>query len=296
MSLNRFQKHVQTIIDGSLEGIVDSLSEHAPELKQAMRYALLSGGKRMRPLLVFATGEMLDVPEHDLTVIAGAIECVHAYSLVHDDLPAMDNDAMRRGKPTCHIAFNEATAILAGDALQTMAFELLASQPLSGSSEPQRIALIRQLARASGYAGMCGGQAMDLSATNQQISLEQLTDLHRKKTGALLEAAVQMPALCGVTTNEQIILSLADYSRALGLAFQVQDDILDVVGDSDVLGKPQGSDQALNKSTFPAILGLEGAQAYLNKLHQQALQALHGLPYNTEILRSLAEYVANRDH
>lgn len=295
MNLQTKQKEVQTRVDTLLEQKLDALPQHANTLKEAMKYSLLMGGKRMRPLLVYITGEMLGLPPSQIENIALAIECIHAYSLIHDDLPAMDNDDMRRGHPTCHIKFDEATAILAGDALQTLAFEILASTDSSKDGKDTRVELIKMLAQASGYNGMCGGQAMDLAATNQNIERQQLESLHQKKTGALLSIAILMPATAAQADSTTLI-SLQKFAQYTGLAFQVQDDILDVIGDSQVLGKPQGSDQAQNKSTYPALLGLDGATNYLHELHQQALQALRSLPYNTLLLQSFADYNVNRNH
>ncbi|GAB3037113.1 (2E,6E)-farnesyl diphosphate synthase [Bowmanella dokdonensis] len=285
----------QNRINRLLSEQVQSLADLAPRLKSAMEYALLIGGKRARPGLLYATGEMLNVPLKDLDASAMALECIHAYSLVHDDLPCMDDDDLRRGQPTCHRAFDEATAVLAGDALQTLAFELLASYPMAPKLENRRIALVRLLSRASGYGGMCGGQAMDLAATNQAVSLEQLERLHTHKTGALLKAALQM-ACCLSAATEAEKIQLDSYANAIGLAFQVHDDILDVTSDTQTLGKRQGSDQLLHKSTYPALLGLEQARALTDKLYHQALQALEPLPYNTGFLRSFAGYIINRNH
>jgi farnesyl diphosphate synthase len=291
-----FQKQVHQRVDQLLAEQIQALPAHAETLKQAMHYALLMGGKRMRPFLLYATGDMLGAKQQDLDVPALALEAIHAYSLVHDDLPAMDDDELRRGNPTCHIKFDEASAILAGDALQTLAFEMLANLPLSVQAEGKRIALIRTLSHAAGYQGMCGGQAMDLAATDHTISQSQLESLHHKKTGALLVAAVDMAAELAPKLAPGIKSKLLDYAQTIGLAFQVQDDILDVVGDSLTLGKPQGSDQENNKSTYPAMLGLEGAQAYLKQLHQQALQALRSLPYNTQVLESFTDFIIQRNH
>ena len=296
MEISQFQSEVHQRTERLLSEQVDKLPEHATTLKQAMRYALLVGGKRMRPFLLYATGDMLGAQPQDLDGSALALEAIHAYSLVHDDLPAMDNDDFRRGHPTCHIQFDEATAILAGDALQTFAFDLLANFPMSEFAEDKRIALIRIISKASGYNGMCGGQAMDLAATNNTISQQQLEDLHLKKTGALLVAAVDMAAEVSPELPSACRLLLLDYARSIGLAFQVQDDILDVTGNSATLGKPQGSDEANNKSTYPAMLGLEGAQAYLHKLHEQALQALRTLPYNTQVLETFTDFIIHRNH
>lgn len=296
MSLTQRLKLAQERVDKQLNIHLNALDDHAPQLKKSMGYALLMGGKRMRPFLVYATGDMLGVMIEDLDPAALAIECIHAYSLVHDDLPAMDDDNLRRGHPTCHIAFDEATAILAGDALQTLAFDILANAPLSDDIAGKRIELIRQLTRAAGYAGMCGGQAMDLAATGKNIEQKQLELLHQKKTGALLHASISMACLMSNQITDEHKVHLDHFSHSVGLAFQVQDDILDVIGDSETLGKPQGSDQALNKSTYPALLGLDGAKDYLQQLHQQALQALRALPYNTQVLESFADYNVQRNH
>ena len=294
MKLDTFQQAVRVRIDTGLGQRIQALPEHAAKLKQAMEYALLIGGKRMRPFLVYATGEMLGVEQKNLDGPAQAIESIHAYSLIHDDLPAMDDDDLRRGHPTCHIKFDQATAILAGDALQTLAFEILADTPVT--EETQRTQLFKILSKASGYHGMCGGQAMDLAATNQAISQAQLEQLHSKKTGALLIACVEMAMALAknVTPEQQQQLML--FAQTVGLAFQVQDDILDVTSDSATLGKPQGSDQEQNKSTYPSLLGLEAAQDYLQHLSEQALQALRALPYNTQLLQSFTDLVIHRKY
>ncbi|MCV2883214.1 (2E,6E)-farnesyl diphosphate synthase [Aestuariibacter sp. AA17] len=296
MSFKDSLHHVQVDIEHRLTNEIAKLDNHAPQLKDAMQYALLNGGKRVRPFLAFATGRMLTLKDNDIAPIALALECIHSYSLVHDDLPAMDDDDLRRGKPTCHIAFDEATAILVGDALQTLAFDVLANHPLSQDLELRRIALIRHLSHASGYAGMCGGQALDIASTNRLINQEQLERLHNKKTGALIKAAVMMPLALTDDRNDTIRTALESFASAIGLAFQVQDDILDITSDSATLGKPQGSDVAQNKSTYPSLLGLEGAKNYLAQLHQQALHALDALPYNTELLTAFTDYLVNRDH
>lgn len=288
----KYQQHIDTL----LQARFDALPEHASVLKQAMRYAMLNGGKRMRPFLIYATGDILGASETDLDYAALAVECMHAYSLIHDDLPAMDDDNLRRGQPTCHIAFDEATAILAGDALQTMAFEILASAELSHNDNKVQLELIRILSTASGYRGMCGGQAMDLAATNNIINQQQLQHLHKLKTGALIQASVSMAAQLSGELEPQTLVLLDKYSASLGLAFQVQDDILDVEGDSSVIGKPQGSDQAQNKSTYPSLLGLQGAKDYLQRLHQQALHALDALPYNTQLLKEFTQFIVQRNY
>jgi len=263
-------------------------------LIEAMRYGLLLGGKRARPFLVYITGQMLGCQLEDLDTPASAIECVHAYSLIHDDLPAMDDDELRRGKPTCHIKFDEATAILTGDALQTLAFTILAEGPLSSAGESNRIKMVQTLAEASGAQGMCLGQALDIAAENKHISLDELKNIHRNKTGALMRCAIRLGALAAGEKGIAVLAQLDQYADAIGLAFQVQDDILDVIGDTETLGKPQGSDQQLNKSTYPALLGLEGAINKAQNLLQEALQALEAIPYNTECLEEFARYVIER--
>ena len=296
MNFTALHQQVKQQTDTSLNTLIDDLPHDAPRLKEAMRHALLVGGKRMRPLLVQVIGNTLDVPKGDQMAISMAIECVHAYSLVHDDLPAMDDDDLRRGQPTCHIAFDEATAILAGDALQALAFSTLADAPLSDFATNKRGELLSVLARAAGYRGMCGGQAIDLTSTGEEISLEQLKRLHNLKTGALLRACVEMVSIVSPELDSDSKANLLAYADDIGLAFQVQDDILDVEGNSEQLGKPAGSDIALGKNTFPAKLGIEGAKRELDKLHQNALQALARLPYNTDSLIAFSELLVKRDH
>jgi len=288
--LIQIQENQQRINDFLLSQLTE-IEINEPQLHAAMSHGLLLGGKRVRPFLVYAVGEMFGVPKQKLDHIAGSIEAVHAYSLIHDDLPAMDDDALRRGQPTCHIKYNEATAILAGDALQTFAFELLGEAQVNDS---QKIQLIKSLAKASGYQGMCGGQALDLAATNTTISLEQLEKIHHLKTGALISCAVEMGAIAGNATLEQKTL-LDTFSKNIGLAFQVHDDILDVIGDTDTLGKPQGSDQAANKSTYPALMGLEAAQEKAQQLISQAISSLQALPFDSSLLQAFARYIIARN-
>ncbi|OEF23920.1 (2E,6E)-farnesyl diphosphate synthase [Vibrio rumoiensis] len=275
---------------------LDRIPHQEQTLTQAMRYGLLLGGKRARPYLVYITGELFGLELSELDTPASAIECIHAYSLIHDDLPAMDDDELRRGKATCHIEYDEATAILTGDALQTLAFTILAEGSLSNISEPYRIALIKELASASGALGMCMGQSLDLEAENRLVSLEELEEIHRNKTGALIKCAIRMGALCAGEKGVEVLSHLDRYADAVGLAFQVQDDILDIISDTETLGKPQGSDQNLNKSTYPALLGLEGAMEKAQSLLQEALQALEAIPYNTQSLEEFARYAVERSH
>lgn len=267
-------------------------------LVEAMQYGALLGGKRLRPFLVYATGQMFGVSIATLDAPAAAVECIHAYSLMHDDLPAMDDDDLRRGQPTCHIKFGEASAILAGDALQTLAFSILSDAPMNEVSDRDRLAMISELASASGAAGMCGGQALDLEAEGQQVNLEMLERIHRHKTGALIRAAVRLGALSAGEQGRQALPLLDKYAESIGLAFQVQDDILDVVGDTATLGKRQGADQQLGKSTYPALLGLEQARNKASDLIAEARQSLEQLAaqsLDTTALEALANYIILRD-
>lgn len=261
-------------------------------LRNAMRYSLFNGGKRVRPILAYAAALAINpsINPEQVDPIACALECLHSYSLVHDDLPAMDDDDLRRGKPTCHIAFNEATAILAGDGLQTLAFELLVRTNLSSEI---KVKLIEQLALASGAEGMVLGQAIDLAAVDQKLELSQLEYMHRHKTGALIRASVSMGALAAGANQAQLI-SLDHYAAAIGLAFQVQDDILDVTADTATLGKQQGADIARNKPTYVSLLGLPTAQAKAAELHKQALDALAHFGESAERLRQMADYIIRR--
>ncbi|AHK16783.1 MAG: farnesyl diphosphate synthase [Thalassolituus sp.] len=291
MKLDQIQGRLATCFEQQLT----TLNSSDPRLADAMRYGVMNGGKRVRPFLVYATVEALGGSPEQADVAAVAIEMIHSYSLVHDDLPAMDNDDLRRGKPTCHIAFDEATAILAGDALLTGAFELLANAPLQ--SDTQRLQLIRILSSAAGTAGMVAGQSIDLGHVGKDMTLAALERMHRHKTGALIRAAVLMGAAC-VSTNlptEQRD-ALISYAEAIGLAFQVQDDILDIESDTATLGKPQGADIALNKPTYPALLGLEGARAKAAELVAEAHKALTCLPGDTNTLATLANYIVERKH
>lgn len=292
--LEHYSARYKNRVDANLQHALSAREPLSERLQQAMIYGTMQGGKRIRPFLVYATGNMFNIAPEKLDNLAAAIECIHAYSLIHDDLPAMDDDDLRRGQPTCHIAFDEATAILAGDALQTLAFELIA-EPDPEFQPAQQLAMIKVLANASGLNGMCGGQALDLAAENQQIELAALERIHSGKTGALIRAAVALGALSYAQVTKQELAHLDDFARAIGLAFQVQDDILDVIGDTQTLGKPQGSDQALNKSTYPALLGLAGAQEKAQALYQESLQALAKLDYNTELLEQFAHYIIERN-
>ena len=263
-------------------------------LHAAMRHAVLLGGKRLRPLLVYATGALFDADEAALDAPAAAVELIHAYSLVHDDLPAMDDDALRRGQPTVHVAYDEATAILAGDALQSLAFGVLAD---AATGDEVRVALLRTLAGAAGAAGMCGGQALDIAATGTgaALDLSALERLHALKTGALIRAAVRMGALCG-RADTAALDALDRYAQALGLAFQVRDDILDVEGSSATLGKTAGKDAAQDKATYPALNGLDGSRARLSDLVRIMHEALAPFGDKAAALNELGEFAAQRNH
>ena len=280
--------------NAQLEAWLNTLPHQQQPLIEAMRYGLLLGGKRARPFLVYITGQMLGCTLEELATPAAAVECIHAYSLIHDDLPAMDDDELRRGQPTCHIKFDEATAILTGDALQTLAFTILADGHLNPDAQAQRIKMVKALAEASGAAGMCMGQALDLAAENRDVSLQELEEIHRNKTGALMKCAIRLGAMAAGSKGVEVLPLLDKYADAIGLAFQVQDDILDIISDTETLGKPKGSDQELNKSTYPALLGLEGAVNKAHTLLNEALQALSAIPYNTELLEEFARYVIER--
>ncbi|KPK38002.1 MAG: geranyl transferase [Gammaproteobacteria bacterium SG8_47] len=264
------------------------------DLHQAMRYAALGGGKRIRPLLVYATGAALGVPDERLDAPACAIELIHSFSLVHDDLPAMDDDDLRRGKPTCHRAFSEAIAILAGDALQTLAFEILAGCSDAAIPAVQRLEMLSTLAQATGSRGMTGGQAIDLAAVGRELTLEELEGMHRRKTGALISASVQLGALAHDALDPTLMEPLMGYAQCLGLAFQIQDDVLDVEADTMTLGKTQGADEAQNKPTYPRLLGLDEAKERATGLVEQAIAAIAGFDQRADALRALARYVTQR--
>jgi farnesyl diphosphate synthase len=261
-------------------------------LHEAMRYSVLGSGKRVRPALVFATARTLGLDEETVEAAACAVEMIHAYSLVHDDLPAMDDDDLRRGRPTCHKAFDEATAILAGDALQPLAFQLLACE--ASLPAQVRIDLIALLAEASGSLGMAGGQALDVAVLERPLDLAALENLHSLKTGALIRACVLMAAACARGLPAASYAALEEYAASVGLAFQIQDDLLDVIGDAAVLGKPTGADAASGKSTFPALLGIDGSRERVSRLHAQALHALECFGTRATPLRLLSHWLLER--
>ncbi|MDO6721419.1 (2E,6E)-farnesyl diphosphate synthase [Psychrosphaera sp. 1_MG-2023] len=286
-------------IENYLEQHLATANIDEPTLKAAMHYSLLLGGKRLRPFLVYATGEIFNADPNSLNVVAAALESIHSYSLIHDDLPAMDDDDLRRGQLTCHKKYNDAVAILAGDTLQTFAFQMLSGPELSSVTPERQLQLIHLISQAS--IDMCAGQSIDLIETDAntdllpEIKLTNLQHMHKLKTGALIKASVLAGALCG-KVSEQELNYLEQYADAIGLAFQVWDDVLDIVSDTETLGKPQGSDLEANKSTYPALLGLEQAKLKAKNLVDEAVQALQQLPYNTSVLQQLALYIIERDH
>jgi geranylgeranyl diphosphate synthase type II len=289
-----YQSSCQSRVDTALENLLSSPRPELQRLYAAMRYSLFNGGKRIRPLLAYAACEALGGAPEQANAAACAVELIHAYSLVHDDLPAMDDDDLRRGQPTTHKAFDEACAILAGDGLQTLAFEVLADATHNPLNAELRLSMLSVLARAAGPAGMVGGQAIDLGSVGQALDQNALETMHRHKTGALIEASVQLGALASGQADERALKALHTYARAIGLAFQVQDDILDVESDTATLGKTQGKDQAHDKPTYPALLGLDAAKAYALELCDQALHALRPFDQAAEPLRDLARYIVER--
>lgn len=285
-----YQARIEQVLEASLK-LPDAGTER---LREGMRYSALGGGKRLRPLLVYFTGECLGAALDDLDAPAAAVELIHVYSLVHDDLPAMDDDDLRRGRPTCHRAFDEATAILVGDALQALAFDVLANVTNGASGQPERLAMIRILARASGTAGMAGGQAIDLVSVGQTLGIEALENMHRRKTGALIQGSVLLgAAAAGVSAGEEFA-ALERFGEHIGLAFQIQDDILDVEGNAALLGKRTGADAARHKPTYPSTAGLDGARRRALELRDLALKELTRLGARGEALSDLARYVVSR--
>ncbi len=284
---------VQAYVEESLAAFLPPAATVPHKLHEAMRYTTLGGGKRVRPLLVFAAGALFDADRAALARAAAAVEMIHAYSLVHDDMPCMDDDALRRGKPTVHIAYDEATALLVGDALQAQAFMVLA-HPDAGLPAERQLSMLRLLAHAAGSAGMCGGQAIDLDSVGLALSLEQLERMHQLKTGALLRAAVVLGALAGTDVDAEQVAALDAYSNAIGLAFQVVDDVLDATADSATLGKTAGKDAAANKPTYVSILGLAPSRALAEQLRCDAHEALRPFGEKANRLRQLADLIVQR--
>jgi len=282
-------------VERALDRWLPSDSTRPVRLHSAMRYAALGEGKRVRPVLVYAAGHALGAKPDCLDAAACAVELIHAYSLVHDDLPAMDDDDLRRGRATCHKAFDEATAILAGDALQTLAFRVLCEDDDMCSTRGDRLRMIDELATASGSRGMAGGQALDMEATGQDIDLAQLENLHIHKTGALILASVRLGALAAGAAHDPHLPGLERYAKCIGLAFQVHDDVLDVEGETAVLGKTRGKDAAADKATYPALIGLDAAREMAGRLVDEALDSLADLDDKAQPLRQLAHYIIGRN-
>lgn len=275
----------------NLANLLPGITTTPMHLHEAMCYAALDGGKRVRPLLVFAAGRLFDAPAELLTRAAAAVEIIHAYSLVHDDMPCMDDDALRRGKPTVHVKYNEATALLVGDALQAQAFIVLSE---GEASAERKLPMLHTLAKAAGSVGMCGGQAIDLASVGQALSLAELEQMHRLKTGALLNASILLGALSGKKLNAAETNALTNYASAIGLAFQVVDDVLDATADSATLGKTAGKDAAANKPTYVSLLGLEASKLLAEKLRNDAHEALLPFGEKAQHLRNLADLIVQR--
>jgi geranylgeranyl diphosphate synthase type II len=292
--IKAYQTRCQARVDSVLDHLFQAPRTELERLYQAMRYSVMNGGKRVRPLLVYAACEALQGDIERADGAACAVELIHAYSLVHDDLPAMDDDDLRRGQPTTHKAFDEASAILAGDGLQSLAFEVLADRRRNPHDAETRLQMISALGAAAGPAGMVGGQAIDLGSVGLQLDQQALEVMHRHKTGALIEASVLLGALASGKSDDLSLKALLQYARAIGLAFQVQDDILDVESDTATLGKTQGKDEAHDKPTYPALLGLDAAKQYAIELRDLALHALRLFGDSAEPLRELARYIVER--
>ncbi len=294
-ALSQLIEQYQKRVEDKLEHWLPPAPTLPTELHQAMRYSVLNGGKRVRAILVYMVGEALDIPLEALDGPACAVEIIHAYSLIHDDLPAMDDDDLRRGKPTCHRQFDEATAILAGDALHSLAFYILAHDPAIQSSDHKRLKMVECLAHAIGSRGMAGGQAIDLASEGKALTLAELENMHIHKTGALIRASVELAVLsdnCPVSLQK----ALDKYAKCIGLAFQIRDDILDVEADTDTLGKPQGADIARNKSTYPSLLGMNEAKRWARELHEDAVQAIDIIDKKADPLRWLSSYIIERSN
>ncbi|MBA1378802.1 (2E,6E)-farnesyl diphosphate synthase [Pseudomonas brassicacearum] len=292
--IGAYQASSQARVNAALDTLFNAPSPELARLYEAMRYSVMNGGKRVRPLLAYAACEALGGHAEQANGAACAVELIHAYSLVHDDLPAMDDDDLRRGQPTTHKKFDEACAILAGDGLQSLAFTALLDPTLSDCPAQVRLDMVSALALAAGPAGMVGGQAIDLGSVGLKLDQDALEYMHRHKTGALIEASVKLGALASGRATQEQLQALQTYARAIGLAFQVQDDILDVESDTQTLGKRQGADIARDKPTYPALLGLDAAKAYALELRDQALAALRPFDAAAEPLRDLARYIVER--
>jgi len=284
------QSRVETALEKLLPGV-----EHAPaRLHAALRYAVLGGGKRVRPLLTYAAGELVGADPERVDVVAGAVELIHAYSLVHDDLPCMDDDKLRRGKPTVHVEFDEATALLVGDSLQSLAFQALSEHVLA--ADPQRqLAMIATLARAAGSRGMAGGQAIDLQSVGQRLSVPELEFMHVHKTGALIRASIQLGAMCADSTGAVDLDALDRFAKVAGLGFQLVDDVLDAESSTATLGKTAGKDASDNKPTYVTVLGVEQSRTLADEMFDESLAALDLLPQGGARLRDIARFIFHRE-
>lgn len=295
------QESYQERVERLLEGVLPQKESQGNSLNDAMRYSVLGGGKRIRPLLVYATGEALNIPIERLDRAATAVELIHAYSLVHDDLPCMDDDDLRRGKETTHIKFDEAIAVLTGDALQTLAFDVL-SEPVEGISAENQLNILKTLTSASGASGMVLGQAIDLAAVGKSLTVSQLSEMHTHKTGAIICASVVMATYCTERVDNEILRrerdfqreALLSYATAIGLAFQVRDDILDIQSDTETLGKTQGADIAAGKPTYPSIIGMEAAKEKIYQLYEKSINALLIFGEEADQLRDIARFIVKR--
>ena len=296
MSLTHLIEQSRQRVEKALDHWLPGENILPQRLHQAMRYAALSEGKRVRPLLVYSTGKAVGVDEQQLDGPACAMELIHAYSLVHDDLPAMDDDDLRRGQPTCHIKFDEATAILAGDAMQALAYHILAHDQSMACGAEVRIEMINTLSIASGSRGMAGGQAIDLESVGRELNLAELENMHVYKTGALIRASILMGALAAENLGQEKLEHLDSYGKAIGLAFQIRDDILDVESDTETLGKTQGADKARNKPTYPSLLGMSEAKKMCQDLVDEALDHLSGFDKTADSLREIARYIIDRQN
>jgi farnesyl diphosphate synthase len=287
-----YQDRIETVLDHWLPA-----SELSPtRLHESMRYSVLEGGKRVRPLLVYAAGKAMGASEKQLDGPAAAVEIIHVYSLIHDDLPAMDDDDLRRGKPTNHKAFDEATAILAGDALQALAFHILATDPKMTDAPQTRLEIIKTLTHASGSRGMAGGQAIDLASEGKELNITELENMHIHKTGALIRASVLMGAMADGQIDADRLQRLDHFAKCIGLAFQIQDDILDIESDTETLGKMQGADEARNKPTYPAIIGMDASKEEAKTLYDDAMASLSDIGEEADLLRAVADFIVNRKH
>ena len=295
-ALKEYLSFCQNRVERALEDRLPNGQSLPQKLHQAMRYSVLDGGKRMRPMLTYCTGKTLGIAPEALDGPACAVEFIHVYSLIHDDLPAMDDDDLRRGKATCHVAYDEATAILAGDALQALAFEILAHDPGITATAENRLKMIIALAKASGSQGMVGGQAIDLQSVGTKLNLPELENMHIHKTGALIRASVTMATLAKADIDSTAATKLDHYAKCIGLSFQVKDDILDEESDTATLGKTQGKDKDKDKPTYPALLGLAGAKQKAHELHEKALDSLSIFGKEADLLRDLSLYIIQRTH